>query len=87
MTVRGAKHLDELSQMVREGHRAVMLYLVQRTDCARFRLAGDLDPGYAAAFDRAQAVGVEAICYDTAISTDGVSLRHELPLFVTSAQR
>ena len=39
-TERGARHLDELANMVREGHRAVMFYFVQRTDCHRFRLAG-----------------------------------------------
>ncbi|MBV0913299.1 DNA/RNA nuclease SfsA [Anianabacter salinae] len=69
VTARGARHLDELADMVRAGHRAVMLYLVQRDDCARFRLADDLDPGYAAAFVRAQAAGVETIAYGTRIST------------------
>lgn len=74
VTQRGARHLDELAGMVAEGHRAVMLYLVQRTDCARFRLARDLDPAYGAAFDRARAAGVEAICLDTRITTDGVRI-------------
>ncbi len=80
VTARGARHLDELGDMVAQGHRAVMLYLVQRTDCARFRLARDLDPAYGAAFDRARARGVEAICRDTAISPAGVRLRGALPL-------
>ncbi|QFU07074.1 Sugar fermentation stimulation protein A [Rhodobacteraceae bacterium THAF1] len=80
VTLRGARHLDELSDMVRQGHRAVMLYLIQRTDCARFRLAKDLDPGYATAFARARAAGVEAIAYDTAIDTSGVTLRRPLPI-------
>lgn len=80
VTARGARHLDELGDMAEAGHRAVMLYLVQRTDCARFRLARDLDPAYGAAFDRAQARGVEALCLDTAISPGGISLRHALPM-------
>lgn len=80
VTARGAKHLAELSDMVRAGHRAIMLYLVQRTDCARFVLARDLDPAYAAAFDLARAAGVEAICFGTDITTDGVQIRHELPV-------
>jgi DNA-binding sugar fermentation-stimulating protein len=32
VTARGAKHLVELADMVREGHRAVMVYLAQRSD-------------------------------------------------------
>jgi len=57
-----------------------MLYLVQRTDCARFDLAHDLDPAYSAAFERARNAGVEAICYGTGITTDGVVLGAPLPI-------
>ena len=78
VTTRGAKHLRELAEMVAAGHRAVMLYLVQRTDCGRLKMAADLDPGYAGAFAAARGAGVETICYDTAISTDGVDLRRAL---------
>ncbi len=39
VTERGAKHLDELSSMVAQGHRAVMVYLIQRADTRRFSLA------------------------------------------------
>lgn len=74
VTARGAKHLDELANMVHQGHRAMMFYLVQRTDCARFSLARDLDPAYGAAFDKARAAGVEVLCYDTVITTDAVSM-------------
>lgn len=72
VTARGARHLDELSDMVAAGHRALMLYLVQRTDCARFALARDLDPAYGEAFDRARRAGVDAVCFGTSISTRGV---------------
>ena len=73
-TARGAKHLRELSAMVGEGHRAVMLYLVQRTDCASFRLARDIDPEYGAAYDAAMAAGVEAIAYRCRLSPQEITL-------------
>lgn len=80
VTARGAKHLEELSAMVAEGHRAVMLFCVQRMDCDRFAVAADIDPRYAAALDRAMAAGVEAICRDCAITPAAITLRDPLPL-------
>jgi sugar fermentation stimulation protein A len=80
VTTRGAKHLDELAKRVAAGDRAVMIYLVQRTDCHRFRLAPDLDPGYARAFDAARATGVEMLAFGTHISTGGVELGAALPV-------
>ncbi len=78
VTARGTKHLTELGEMVRQGHRAVMLYLVQRTDCTRFRLAGDIDPAYKSAFDAARAQGVEALCYTCHMSPTEVTLARAL---------
>ncbi|UWQ63060.1 DNA/RNA nuclease SfsA [Leisingera caerulea] len=72
VTARGTKHLGELANMAAQGHRAVMLYLVQRTDCARFRLAADIDPAYADAFASAHAAGVERLVLGTKISPAGV---------------
>jgi sugar fermentation stimulation protein A len=80
VTARGAKHLGELAQMVRKGHRAAMLYLVQRTDCTSVTLAADIDPGYAAAFAAARAAGVEAFALGTAITPEGIEPATELPL-------
>lgn len=82
VTARGTKHLVELSDMVRDGHRAVMFYLVQRTDCRRFRLAGDVDRKYADAIALATAAGVEVLCYDTQINTDGVTLGRPLQVLI-----
>ncbi len=80
VTERGAKHLDELARMVADGHRAVMFYLVQRNDCARFSFARDIDPAYHAAFARASAAGVEAVAYDCQLSLDRICLHQPLPI-------
>ena len=78
VTARGAKHLAELSEMVAQGARAVMLYIVQRGDCQRFALASDLDPTYSRAFCEALAAGVETLCYDCEVTTQEVVLRKPL---------
>ncbi|SMX39977.1 DNA/RNA nuclease SfsA [Octadecabacter ascidiaceicola] len=79
VTARGAKHLGDLAAMVELGHRAVLLFLVQRTDCNRVTLAADLDPTYAEAFHAALAAGVEVMCFDCEISPEGITLAKQLP--------
>jgi sugar fermentation stimulation protein A len=79
VTKRGTKHLGELTNMVQLGHRAVMLYLVQRTDCHHFQLAADIDPTYSAAFTQAQAAGVDRLIYTTNISPDAITLGIAIP--------
>jgi len=74
VTARGARHLDELAAMVAAGHRAAMLYLVQRTDSVRLAICHDLDPAYGAAFARARAAGVEMLAYRCAIGSDEITL-------------
>lgn len=80
VTRRGARHLGELAARVAAGDRAVMIFLVQRTDCARLRIAADLDPGYARAFDAARDAGVEMLALSTAITLDGVEARGVIPV-------
>ncbi len=80
VTERGAKHLVELSDMVREGHRAVMIFLVQRADVTRLTLARDVDPTYGAAFDLAMAAGVEALALRCSLSVDAIAVDKAIPI-------
>lgn len=60
VTTRGAKHLDEMGDLVEAGRRAAMLFIIQRADCDRLKICSDLDLGYGRAFARAIGRGVEA---------------------------
>jgi len=82
VTARGARHLADLAAEVAKGNRAVLFFLVQRTDAQAVAVARDLDPTYAAAFDAATAAGVEVICYDTLITPEAIRLGRRLPLQV-----
>ena len=66
--------------MVAGGARAIILFAIQIGSAARFSPARDIDPAYAAAFDRARASGVEALAYRCAISRDGIALAGRVPL-------
>jgi len=79
VTARGAKHLEELMAMIDEGHDAMMLYLVQRTDAERVTLAPDIDPTYAETFRRAQAAGVKVLAYGCDISPTELNIGRPLP--------
>ena len=74
VTARGTKHLQELSKVVEQGNRAVMFYLVNRTDCDVVSIAADIDPTYAAALDGAQRAGVEVIAYRADIAPNRITL-------------
>lgn len=73
VTARGAKHLLELGDMVEAGKRAVMVYLIQMR-AERFKLAGDIDKTYAAAFAIARARGVEAIAACCDVSPEEIEI-------------
>mgnify|MGYP000067759531 CR=1 FL=1 len=60
--------------LVAAGHRAIMLYLIQRTDCDALALAADIDPGYARTAAAAARSGVEMLAFGTAITRQGVAL-------------
>lgn len=80
VTSRGAKHLRELAAIRQGGARAVMAFVVQRSDCRRFSPARDLDPAYGRALQEAVAAKVELLCYDCEITTQEVVLRRALPI-------
>ena len=82
VTARGTKHLHELMDMVDQGARAVMMYVVQRDDCDSFAIAADIDPVYAEALDRALDKGVEAISYQCRVSLEAIELEKPLPLAI-----
>lgn len=80
VTARGAKHLFELGDMAAAGHRAAMVYLVQRADGEAFSLAADIDPAYARAFETAKARGVEAFAYRCNIALEGIAVKDRIPI-------
>jgi sugar fermentation stimulation protein A len=79
-TERGAKHLDELGDMVAQGRRAVMFYLIQIGSAERFALARDIDPKYGSAFNRARSRGVEAMAWKCMITMDGIEIAEPVPM-------
>jgi sugar fermentation stimulation protein A len=78
VTSRGTKHLNELYDMVKDGHRAVMLYVIQRTDDLPFRLACEIDKKYCEAFAKVTKKGVEVLVYQSNISLEKIEIKKNL---------
>jgi sugar fermentation stimulation protein A len=74
VAARSLKHLGELEAMAAQGDRAVMLFVIQRSDCEAFAAAQDIDPAYAAGLQRAAANGVEVLAYACELSPQCVEI-------------
>ena len=72
VTSRGEKHLNELYEMTLQGHRAVMLYIIQRTDNLPFRLACEIDKKYCELFNEVTKKGVEVLVYQSNIDYENI---------------
>jgi len=79
VAARSLKHLRELTAMVEAGQRAVMLFVIQRTDCDAFSACAELDPAYAKGLTEAAARGVEVLAYACEISTEAVRVAAPVP--------
>ena len=77
---RGLKHLHELIEMKKQGHRAVMFYLVGREDVDTFLPAEHVDPNYTKGFYKAIEQGVEIIICQCNISPEEISFKRLIPM-------
>ncbi len=78
-TTRGQKHLRVLTELKGNGMRAVIFFLIQRTDARFFKPADGVDPEYGRQLRKAVAQGVEIMAYDTDIDLKKISLGRPLP--------
>lgn len=78
-TERAVKHLKALERVVDAGARAVMLFIVQRMDCAAFTTADDIDKAYGPALREAASHGVEVLCYSCHLTPEAIRLDRALP--------
>ncbi|HEX9787229.1 MAG TPA: DNA/RNA nuclease SfsA, partial [Candidatus Binatia bacterium] len=76
---RATRHLKELIRLKRRGHRAAVVFVVQRGDCAYFRPADEIDPEYGRWLRRAVKAGVEALAYHAHVTPREIILARRLP--------
>lgn len=82
VTKRGQKHLRDLMQMVKSGHRSVIFFLINRGDVTRFTPADDVDPVYGKLLREAVKFGVEALACQTLITPPIIKVAHPVPILL-----
>lgn len=81
-TERGKKHLELLEHAVKQGHRAVMIYAVNRPEGEAFQVAREIDPQYHVSLKRAVRQGVEAVAIRIVHTDQGVTPGATLPIIL-----
>jgi sugar fermentation stimulation protein A len=87
VTARGRRHLERLAEIAREGGRAAVVYVVQRDDARAVRAAAEVDPGYAAAAERAARSGVAFAAIAVQVRLDALVPRAAIPVLVPPSGR
>jgi sugar fermentation stimulation protein A len=76
---RATKHLKELIRLKRRGHRAAVVFVIQRGDCDHFRPADEIDPEYGRWLRRAGKAGVEVLPYVAKVTARSILLSGRIP--------
>ncbi|MDE1220140.1 DNA/RNA nuclease SfsA [Vibrio aestuarianus] len=74
ITTRGQKHLRELTEMAKNGSRAVLLFTVLHSGIEKVSPAHHIDANYSQLLKQAQKEGVEVLCYKAVLSENEIKL-------------
>ena len=78
VTSRGLKHIQELLKAKKEGYKIYLLFVIQREDCDKFKIANDLDPEYYKLLAKAVKKKLNVLCYDCKFLTKGIKLNRKI---------
>lgn len=74
-TERGARHLRELTQAVKDGFGAYVLFVIQMADVKYLHPNDATDPAFGAALREAAAAGVQILAMDCLVAEDSMVIR------------
>ncbi len=80
VTERGRKHLEVLARLRDAGHRAALLFMVQRSDCESVSPADAIDPAYAETLRAVAEQGVEIVAVRARVTAARIRLEGTLPV-------
>ena len=69
---RGAKQRGEVTERVKEEHRAVRVDVARGGDADEMVIARDIDPTYGETLDKARKAGVEVLAYKCKLTSKSI---------------
>ncbi len=82
VTSRGTKHLLELAELKKKGHKAFIFFCIQRMDGEFFSPAAHIDPLYAETLRMVTEQGVGVLAYQALVGPEEIRVSHSLPVRV-----
>ena len=79
-TQRGAKHLKELTQAIRDGYGAYVLFVIQMTDVKYLHPNDNPDLAFGQALREAAAAGVQIMAMDCAVTVDSMTIQNPVEI-------
>ena len=71
-TTRGTKHVLEMIEVVKQGYRGIIFFLIQMKGPKGFRLNWNMDQAFSEAVKLASCNGVEILAYDSIVTNNGI---------------
>ena len=78
VTLRGAKHINELIKASKKGYKIYIAFIIQREDCDQLSIASDIDPEYSQILSKAIRNKLKVLCYDCKFSSKGIKLNKKI---------
>ncbi len=82
VTTRGQKHLRELSEMAKNGHKSILFFAVLHSGIEKVSIAHHIDQQYYSLLIDAIESGVTVLCYQAEMSSKEMKIVRKLPFCV-----
>ncbi|MBX2861042.1 MAG: DNA/RNA nuclease SfsA [Vampirovibrio sp.] len=79
-TVRGVRHIEELTEALKDGYESHIVFIIQRADVKRFSPNHVTDPALADALEKAMSAGVQVHAFCFELTPQTYTFRGEVPV-------
>lgn len=79
-TERGAKHVRELTEALKEGYESYVIFLIQLKPVSYFTPNAVMDPTFSETLINASKKGVHVLAFDSEIEPDGIHIGRPVPV-------